>query len=743
MKSSIFTTFLFLLLLSSCNSQSNKKVEYTVLKGATLFDGNGHVVFNSIVVIKEDTIQSMGNANIDIPKKAQILDFTGKFITPGFVDAHVHFGQTGFFDARPDMLDITDSIDYHELQDDLKSSHTRFYEAYLRSGVTAVYDVGGLLWTIELQDLSEKNVNAPHIAATGPLLTSLSDLSKQQLITLSSQEIARETVKYHTQLGSTGIKIWQINLFDSVYMKSLRAATDQAVISGNQIVVHATELDQAKEALRLGAKVLAHSVEDKMIDDEFIELMKINKAVYCPTLNVYRGYYNAYTALTSDFEFDDPNKVIDERTRTLLQSANKFFKYYKGDMPFEEFMQRIERIINTREEVMATNLQRIYKEGIPIAVSTDAGNPGTLHGVSIFKEMETMQKVGIAPADIITMATKNGAMAMGRIDDFGTLENGKLANLVIFERDPSQDISNVRSIQYVMKRGKLIKVAEPFNNQTQNSRILYNEFINSKILNKEMGYSIYLPPNYDESIGQTYPVAYLLHGGGGDDTTKRHHRLIEEFKLKETFDEAISNNTIMPMVVVIPDAGMSYYMNNINGDYQYEDYFMQELIPYIDQHYRCKTGKEYRGIAGFSMGGFGALLYSLHHPNTFSACAAIGAAIRTDQEIKEMPFEDYLRRYKSAMGNVNEGDERINHFWHSNSILHLIEKMPEKDKGEVRFQIVIGDDDYFFNGNSQLHALMNDLNIPHEYRVVEGKHFEYFDGEVVNALQFLNHSFKE
>ena len=280
------------------------------------------------------------------------------------------------------------------------------------------------------------------------------------------------------------------------------------------------------------------------------------------------------------------------------------------------------------------------------------------------------------------------------------------------------------------------------NGQAQESQMFNDLFVNSEILKKEIGFGIYLPPNYEASK-QFYPVLYLLHGGGGEKGTKRHQRLIQEFKLKETLDKAISDDSISPMIVVIPDAGMSYYMNNANGDYQYEDYFLNELIPHIENNYRCKTGKDYRGIFGFSMGGYGSLLYSLRHPNKFSAVAAIGPAIRTDNEIREMPHDQFLRRYQSAVGNLSKGDERITRFWHSNSILNLIQNLPEGQKTQVKIQIVIGDEDYLYTGNSELHELMKNKNIPHEYRVVDGKHFEYFSSEITRALKFISNNITE
>jgi imidazolonepropionase-like amidohydrolase len=111
-------------------------------------------------------------------------------------------------------------------------------------------------------------------------------------------------------------------------------------------------------------------------------------------------------------------------------------------------------------EMMIQNLKAVYDAGLPVVVGTDAGNPGTLHGVSIYDEMEAMQSAGITPADLIVMATKNGAESMRRGDDFGTLEPGKFGNLILLDTDPGEDITNMRSITHVMIKGTLKSVED-------------------------------------------------------------------------------------------------------------------------------------------------------------------------------------------------------------------------------------------------------------------------------------------
>lgn len=90
-------------------------------------------------------------------------------------------------------------------------------------------------------------------------------------------------------------------------------------------------------------------------------------------------------------------------------------------------------------------------------MGSDAGNPIIFHGPAIYDELEALQKAGIPPMDLITMVTKNGAMAMKKEAEIGTLEAGKAADLLILDKDPSLDISNVRSISRIMKKGKFIQ----------------------------------------------------------------------------------------------------------------------------------------------------------------------------------------------------------------------------------------------------------------------------------------------
>lgn len=463
-----FLTVLFCCtLVTACSTGNRETVK--VLQGATLFDGTGApAIENSVVVIKDGKVECAGSeSDCSVPTNAEVIDVSGKYITPGLVDAHVHFFQTGFFDSRPDALDLRDTYPFPKVAAYQKQHPQRYYNSYLCSGITGVYDVGGFTWSLDFQKEAEKNPRAPHVAAAGPLITpSTLDIfntpSDKVLVHLNSKEKGARMVEYLSAMESTGIKLWQLRPDDQQYMSYVDTIADKAEKHDKSLIVHATTLNQAKAAVEHGAELLVHSVSDKEVGKEFINMTKEQGTIYTPTLIVGSGYMLAYRAAAgvAEYPFDDPNGCVDSKTRKLLNNASQF-----SDHPAftDSFVKRLKSFDPQEDRVSETamaNLKKVYEAGIPIAVGTDAGNPGTLHGLSIYEEMEAMQQAGILAKDLIPMATRNGARAMQRADDFGTLEKGKFANLIILEENPAEDIANMRSITRTMLQGKLMKVQD-------------------------------------------------------------------------------------------------------------------------------------------------------------------------------------------------------------------------------------------------------------------------------------------
>jgi imidazolonepropionase-like amidohydrolase len=107
------------------------------------------------------------------------------------------------------------------------------------------------------------------------------------------------------------------------------------------------------------------------------------------------------------------------------------------------------------------NLRAVQRAGIPVVMGTDAGNPLTLHGPAVYAELEAMREAGLTPAEVLVAATRNGATAMGRGADFGTVAAGKLADLVVLAADPLADVRNWRRLRYVV-RGGVVRSVEEF-----------------------------------------------------------------------------------------------------------------------------------------------------------------------------------------------------------------------------------------------------------------------------------------
>ncbi|HEY3053788.1 MAG TPA: amidohydrolase family protein [Thermoanaerobaculia bacterium] len=425
--------------------------------GATLIDGRGGApVANANIIIRDGKIDCAGPCTI--PEGIDTIDARGMFVTPGLIDAHVHFSQTGWADGRPDALDVRKTHPYDEVEADLKSHPDRFGHTYLCSGVTSVFDVGGYPWTLQLHDRFENDTSVPHVVAAGPLLSTLDHWvnlpAERQFIHVHDEASARDGVRYLASHGSGAIKVWYIVRPDLTVEASAPAVTvagDEAHKHKLPLIVHATGLAEAKAALRAGANVLVHSVEDLPVDQELIDLAKKNGTIVIPTLTVIDGYVRMFRGVVDrqSPDVDDPNRCIDRATLAKVAETATVDASLVDATRMTARQQRAERF--TR--VTRANLKSLVDAGIPIATGTDAGNPLTLHGPAIYAEMEAMQASGMTPMQVIVSSTAVAARAMGLDKQLGTIVKGNDADLVIVATDPTADVSNLRKIRYVVRAG--------------------------------------------------------------------------------------------------------------------------------------------------------------------------------------------------------------------------------------------------------------------------------------------------
>lgn len=443
-----------------------------VLEGATLYDGNGGApLADSVVVIEKGTIRCVG-ADCKRPSEAKVVDVSGKYLTPGLVDAHVHYAASGWFDTRFVFPFLSDIYSIDEAQTYLQSNTEKFDRSYLCSGVTAVFDTGSFPWTVSLQEGSVANPDKPRFVAAGQLLThgetpaSGAVLNGQiwdgihEFLPMSTDEEALSSVAAVAATGASALKVWFDPLpqdLTAEYYPRLKVIGDAAHRHGMQFIVHTWTLADAKAAVRAGADVLVHSVYDKLVDDEFIQLVKENDVVYEPTSSfAYTSALSSLNLLMGDEpQFDDPNYCIDPRTKELVREGyQKLHPFFSQPGAKKKYISAV--LANGEEQyIVKHNMRALHQAGATIATSTDAGNPNMFHGASMLIEMKNMQAAGLPAEDILVMSTKNGAKALGLEATLGTLEVGKNADLVVLDEDPGKDVAAFESITHVMRFGQL------------------------------------------------------------------------------------------------------------------------------------------------------------------------------------------------------------------------------------------------------------------------------------------------
>ncbi|HLQ37164.1 MAG TPA: amidohydrolase family protein [Planctomycetota bacterium] len=426
------------------------------LVGGTVHPGDGSPpIVDGVVIVQKGRITAVGPA-ASTPVPADMIKAGFRHLTPGLIDTHVHYSQTGWADGRPDATDVRKEFPYEAAMAQNAAHPEIYHRAFLHAGVTAVFDVGGYPWTRALGAATENDPMAPHVAAAGALLATydlklLTLPDQQQFLFPNTEDEARAYVRLHKAWGSAAIKVWYIETpghgVDEL-SPIVHAAGDEAKKQGLPLIVHSTTLATARDAVDAGAHLLVHSVEDAEVDDAFVGAAKAAGTFYCPTLTVRDGYTMLYQGKLSDevrAQLDAVHPSVKERVLRTEQLP------HRNPRALEGMQQRIA----LQQKIMATNLMKLHAAGVPVVMGTDAGNPLTLHGPSVFVEMEAMVKGGMSAKDVLVSATRDAARAMGRGHDLGLIRKGYIADLLLLEADPEQDIKAFRTLQVVWRAGHL------------------------------------------------------------------------------------------------------------------------------------------------------------------------------------------------------------------------------------------------------------------------------------------------
>ena len=413
-----------------------------VVQHARLIDGNGGTpIEDSALVVEDGRITYAGPfAGAAIPSGAQVMNMQGKTIVPGIINAHGHIGLTK--DLKQDQANYTRANVIKNLQ---------IYASY---GVTTTTDMGTSLDAIlEYREQRNKGefdgarvLTAVHgFTAVDGYPTRVAGV-KGIAHEVASPEQARKLVDELADAGADLIKMW-VDTHHGEYPKlapEIRTAIIQeAARRGIVSFAHVYELADAKQLAAAGVRILGHSVRDAEADDELISLLLKGDVTYIPTVMREAGTYMYGTKAPW---MDDPY-FTRSLTANEIQALKTTFKAAQAN-------PELQREGASDLAMAMKNVKILHEAGIPIGFGPDTGPPGRFAGFFEHLEAEKLVEAGLTPMEVIVAWSKTNSRALGIEEDFGTLETGKVADFLILNANPLDDMKNARAIHRVYMDGK-------------------------------------------------------------------------------------------------------------------------------------------------------------------------------------------------------------------------------------------------------------------------------------------------
>ena len=287
-------------------------------------------------------------------------------------------------------------------------------------------------------------------------------------VLIKSEEDAINAVQQQLKYKADFIKIWYIVLDTNIEAGAkknyafVKAAIDEAHKNNRRVAVHATERITAQLAVEAGADFLVHSITDEYISNDFVQLLKKKKVVLSPTLVVGKNYTKV---LSDNYHFNTYE----------LEHAHPFTNSTIIDYPWPDtllgktYTSALKKRNKTgqpeaEDSIMAVNLKKLADAGVTIATGTDAGNIGTQHATSYFDELAAMQQAGMSNWQLLQASTINGAKAVGKEKEWGSISKNKIGNMVLLDANPLDSFSNWKKINRVINKGQVFMPDSLVNN---------------------------------------------------------------------------------------------------------------------------------------------------------------------------------------------------------------------------------------------------------------------------------------
>lgn len=428
-----------------------------VIAGATLIDGTGAPAREGVtILIREGLITGISTADeAALPEEAAVIDASGKYVIPGLADMHVHFGTGG--------LGPSDSL-----------TVDRVLRQFLFYGVTTVLNVGATNGSVdEILELrrrrAEGELQAPHIYATGGLITvpgshpiatimslpedadaATYDWSQRGVWVVRTPAEIREVVARLAAAGMDGIKL-VIESGPGIFgddhpqmsQELVTAAVEEARRHGLPVLAHATSPDELEDGMDAGVRAFMHLVGREPIDPGLLAAMREQGVYDVPTLSLFvwaDAWGDPADVLTDSFL----RSGVEERVIESLLAS-----------PLAPTARPTEEDWASRRETLQA-LQGVRDAGVTVVAGTDTNNPFVFPGYSMHHELELMVEAGLTPMEALEAATRRAAEMLGAADEFGTIEVGKRADLLILGANPLAEIRNTRTLEVVIRGGEVL-----------------------------------------------------------------------------------------------------------------------------------------------------------------------------------------------------------------------------------------------------------------------------------------------